>query len=240
MLFERKCRRVATAFRPNQPCFLEYDTSREKGKTETCLKRDAKRIFNDDERKMYLGSGLHIRAAAWVSRHSEYMCSAESAKREGVAVRAETVESAPLRPLLLPFPLHLISLSLWPPRLLLYCIMAVLARSQPRLKSLSLSSTTTNPFEGAASPPSPSLNGRNKALHKSSSIADLRQSFTTTMSKPKFLKRFTSKDKDLFGCAGEEGASGAFTSARGSSDLDLDQLDEEEDAEMHEVSFTLQ
>lgn len=58
------------------------------------------------------------------------------------------------------------------------------------------------------------------------------------MSKPKFLKRFTSKDKDLFGCAGDVGAGGnAFNSARGSSDLDLDEMDEDEDAEMHEVSF---
>lgn len=115
--------------------------------------------------------------------------------------------------------------------------MAAPTRSQPRLKSLSLSSSST-PFEGASSPPSPSLNGRKALLHKSSSIADLRQSFAT-MSKSKFLKRFTSKDKDLFGCAGEEGAAGAFSGARGSSDLDLDELDEEEDAEMHEVSYAL-
>ncbi|ORY92656.1 hypothetical protein BCR35DRAFT_298136 [Leucosporidium creatinivorum] len=113
--------------------------------------------------------------------------------------------------------------------------MAAPTRSQPRHKSLSLSSSTTNPFHGASSPPSPSLNGgRNKGLKQSSSIADLRQSFTT-MSKPKFLRRFTSRDKDLFGCAGEEGAGGAFTGrARGSSDLDLDELDEEDDTEGRE------
>jgi len=118
-----------------------------------------------------------------------------------------------------------------------HCTMAAPTRSQPRLKSLSLSSSST-PFQGGASSP-PSPGGRNKALHKSSSIADLRQGLTT-ISKHKFLKRFTSKDKDLFGCAGEEGAAtGAFSSARGSSDLDLDEMEEEEDVEMREVSFRI-